>query len=189
MMKIDADLSTVLWEKDIPEFMELRRVVKAKDGSGYAAVGNMMPAGSEFVNLAMYFTQGLGDNGSAPVGEFQAYGAGDAYDMDVDMDGNYIIGGHTVPINPDGTDGPGGWEGTAIKVNQDSKSVMWLKTLGTQTMAQTQVLSLTSATVWLRCPGVVMRFSCGSGIEPPTQAKTRSTCGVRMWCVLIRAET
>ena len=31
MMKIDADLSTVLWEKDIPEFMELRRVVKAKD--------------------------------------------------------------------------------------------------------------------------------------------------------------
>ena len=71
MMKIDADLSTVLWEKDIPEFMELRRVVKAKDGSGYAAVGNMMPAGSEFVNLAMYFTQGLGDNGSAPLARYK----------------------------------------------------------------------------------------------------------------------
>ena len=35
MMKIDADLSTVVWEKDIPEFVEARRVVKAKDGSGY----------------------------------------------------------------------------------------------------------------------------------------------------------
>ena len=83
------------------------------------------------------------------------------------MDGNYIIGGHTVPINPDGTDGPGGWEGTAIKVNKESKSVMWLKTFGNPNNGPDP------SVIFDECYGVVAvpwggyALSCGSGIEPP----------------------
>ena len=82
------------------------------------------------------------------------------------MDGNYIIGGHTVPINPDGTDGPG-WEGTAIKVNKESKSVMWLKTFGNPNNGPDP------SVIFDECYGVVAvpwggyALSCGSGIEPP----------------------
>ena len=41
------------------EFFELRKVVKAKDSQSYAAVGNIAPEGSEFVNFGMYFTDDL----------------------------------------------------------------------------------------------------------------------------------
>ena len=43
MMKISADLNTVLWERMVPSFFELRRVTKAKDGQSYAAAGNIAP--------------------------------------------------------------------------------------------------------------------------------------------------
>ena len=106
MMKISADLNTVIWERMVPSFFELRRVTKAKDGQSYAAAGNIAPEGSDGVHFGMYFTNGLGNGSNAPDGTFNHYGAGDLYDMDIDGDGNYILGGHTVPMNPDGSDGP-----------------------------------------------------------------------------------
>jgi hypothetical protein len=167
MMKISADLSTVIWEKTVPEFFELRRVVKARDGQSYAASGNIMPEGSESVNFGMYFTSDLGDGNTPPNGSFNAYGTGDLYDMDIDGDGHYILGGHTVPLNPDGSDGAHGWEGTAIKVDRSTKAMIWKTTFGNPNRGPNPSL------IFDECYGVVAApwggyaLACGSGIEPP----------------------
>ena len=46
IMKLSSTFD-ILWERDVPEFFELRKVVKAKDGQSYAAVGNIAPEGSD----------------------------------------------------------------------------------------------------------------------------------------------
>ena len=117
----------------------------------------------------MYFTNGLGNGNNAPDGTFNHYGAGDLYDMDIDGDGNYILGGHTVPMNPDGSDGPSGWEGTAIKVSKATKQMMWLKTFGNPNDAPNpSIIYDECSTAWLHVvPWGGYALACGSGIEPP----------------------
>ena len=166
IMKLSSTFD-ILWERDVPEFFELRKVVKAKDGQSYAAVGNIAPEGSEFVNFGMYFTDGIGSGNSAPSGEWRAYGAGDVYDMDIDLDGNYILGGHTVPLNPDGSDGPGGWEGTAIKVNRSTKAMMWLKTFGNPNNGPNPSVIFDECYGVRALPWGGYALACGTGIEPP----------------------
>ncbi|MEE2789482.1 MAG: hypothetical protein VX589_19240, partial [Myxococcota bacterium] len=104
---------------------------------------------------------------SAPGGTFNHYGAGDLYDMDIDGDGNYILGGHTVPLNPDGSDGPYGWEGTAIKVSKATQQMMWLKTFGNPNNGPKPCILFDE---WYGVGGVPWggyALACGSGIEPP----------------------
>ena len=72
MMKIDADLTTVLWEKDIPEFMQLRRVVKAKDGSGLCCGGQYDARGLRVLTLADVLHPRPGRKRQCAAGEFQA---------------------------------------------------------------------------------------------------------------------
>lgn len=166
MMKLSTTFD-ILWEVEAGDFFELRKVVKTKDGQGYAAVGNIAPEGSEFVNFGMYFTNGLGTGNTGPAGESFAYGAGDVYDMDIDSDGHYILGGHTVPLNPDGSDGPGGWEGTAIKVNSSSKSMMWMKTFGNPNNGPNPSVIFDECYGVRAVPWGGYALACGTGIEPP----------------------
>ena len=102
-----------------------------------------------------------------PGGESRAYGAGDVYDMDIDLDGNYILGGHTVPLNPDGSDGPGGWEGTAIKVNHGTKAMMWLKTFGNPNNGPNPSVIFDECYGVRALPWGGYALACGTGIEPP----------------------
>ena len=52
-------------------------------------------------------------------------GSSQAFDMLVDNDGNYVMGGHTTV-----GDGVVNWDYLALKVNSQTKQVMWRKTFG-----------------------------------------------------------
>merc|ERR1711997_1263994 len=55
----------------------------------------------------------------------KAGGHGQAFDILVDNDGNYLMGGHTTVGN-----GVVNWDYLALKVNSQTKAVMWRKTFG-----------------------------------------------------------
>ena len=98
------------------------------------------------------------------------------------MDGNYIIGGHTVPLTPDGTDGPGGWEGTAIKVDEE-QWWMCLKTFGNPNSGPDP------SVIFDECYGVVAVPWGGyallwPGIEPPLHCPRPVQRVALMWCAL-----
>ena len=61
--------------------------------------------------------------------DFKVYGlsegASQAFDMLVDNEGNYVMGGHTTV-----GDGVVNWDYLALKVNSQTKQVMWRKTFG-----------------------------------------------------------
>merc|ERR1711971_1241456 len=89
-----------------------------------------------------------------------AGGDSQAFDMLVDNDGNYLMGGHTTVGN-----GVVNWDYLALKVNSQTKAVMWRKTFGQPRGFNAQYIHDEMYGVALDLAGNYLLLGGGSGDE------------------------
>merc|ERR1712150_79597 len=111
-------------------------------------------------------------------------GADQIFDLVVDSDGNYLLGGHT-------TAGVTNWDYLAIKVDGATKQELWRRTFGSQE-ASMPGISTTRCGGWRWIPRATT--CCWEGLETSTltvQSLTgkSATFGFPTWWWLARTET
>jgi len=116
--------TNVMSIEGLPQGAKIRRDLKT---SGYVVAstgfGNLPGGGEDNVVFLVKVSSDMALEWSQYYG--QAGGASQCFDILVDNDGNYLLGGHTTAGN-----GVVNWDFLALKVNSDTKQVAWRKTYG-----------------------------------------------------------